>query len=66
MSLDEKTELDRLATIAADSWYASGANGASVRYSAKLLSRFWKGRRCLELGPAEGLITERLIEAFPQ
>lgn len=58
-------ETARLETIANDSWYALGANGASVRYCTKVFSRFWKGQRCLELGPAEGLMTETLSRSFP-
>lgn len=65
-SLDRGAERDRLAAIADDSWYARGANGASVRHSATVYSRYWQGQSCLELGPAEGLLSEALVEAFPQ
>jgi len=58
------TERARLAAIAADSWYAKGANAATVRYSAEVFGRYWRGTRCLELGPAEGVMTETLAAAF--
>jgi 2-polyprenyl-3-methyl-5-hydroxy-6-metoxy-1,4-benzoquinol methylase len=59
-------EAGRLATIAAESWYAKGANQAMVLYSARIFERFWRGRRCLEMGPAEGLMTPILVAAFPE
>jgi 2-polyprenyl-3-methyl-5-hydroxy-6-metoxy-1,4-benzoquinol methylase len=55
----------RLDQIAADSWYSQGLNTCSVEYCAEVFSRFWKGRRCLELGPAEGVMTPHLHRAFP-
>jgi 2-polyprenyl-3-methyl-5-hydroxy-6-metoxy-1,4-benzoquinol methylase len=59
-------EADRLASIAADSWYARGANAATVLYSARVFERFWRGTRCLEMGPAEGLMTPILAGAFAE
>jgi 2-polyprenyl-3-methyl-5-hydroxy-6-metoxy-1,4-benzoquinol methylase len=59
------SERSRLDTIAADSWYAQGASGAALRYCTTVFQRHWRGERCLELGPAEGLMTERLFAAFP-
>jgi 2-polyprenyl-3-methyl-5-hydroxy-6-metoxy-1,4-benzoquinol methylase len=64
MAVDVRRERDRLDAIAHDSWYAQGANLAGVRYSGRVLSRFWRGRSCLELGPAEGEMTELLAPAF--
>jgi 2-polyprenyl-3-methyl-5-hydroxy-6-metoxy-1,4-benzoquinol methylase len=58
------SETERLDAIASDSWYAKGANAAMIRYVSKLFSRFWKPGPCLELGPAEGLMTEGLARAF--
>lgn len=57
-------ERERLEAIATDSWYGTGANGAMVRYSGQVFARHWRGRACLELGPAEGLMTELLIRSF--
>lgn len=60
-----ENERERLEAIAADSWYGVGANAASVRYSGQIFARHWRGTRCLELGPAEGLMTELLARSFP-
>jgi 2-polyprenyl-3-methyl-5-hydroxy-6-metoxy-1,4-benzoquinol methylase len=59
-----ESEIERLETIAADSWYAKGANGASVRYLGRVFARHWRGSSCLELGPAEGLMTEIIARRF--
>jgi len=56
----------RLARLAGDSWYAKGVNAEIVRYTAEIFARHWRGRRCLELGPAEGLMTETLAATFPE
>ena len=64
MSLDHFSESQHLEAIADDSWYGKGANAASVRYSGRLFSRYWRGTSCLELGPAEGLMTEMLAMHF--
>lgn len=59
------SERARLEAIAADSWYAKGAYAATARYCAKVFARYWRGTRCLELGPAAGVMTETLAAAFP-
>ncbi len=59
-----ENERERLEAIAADSWYGVGANAASVRYSGQIFARHWRGTKCLELGPAEGLMTELLAKSF--
>jgi 2-polyprenyl-3-methyl-5-hydroxy-6-metoxy-1,4-benzoquinol methylase len=59
---DERLRLDR---IAADSWYSQGLNTCTVEYCAQIFARFWRGRRCLEMGPAEGVMTPHLDRAFP-
>lgn len=64
MPLDETEERDRLAAIAADSRYASGVNSASIKYSAHVFSRHWRAGNLLELGPAEGVMTELLAPHF--
>lgn len=61
---ESEIEVQRLEAIAADSWYGLGANAAGVRYSGDVFSRHWHGTRCLELGPAEGLMTELLASSF--
>src|SRR4051794_2780088 len=64
MQFDPGAERNRLEDIASDSWYAQGANGASVRYCGRVFARHWRGDRCLELGPAEGVMTEALAPSF--
>lgn len=60
-----KQERSRLDQIAADSWYSKGLNTCTVEYCAEVFARFCKGRRCLEMGPAEGVMTPYLARAFP-
>jgi 2-polyprenyl-3-methyl-5-hydroxy-6-metoxy-1,4-benzoquinol methylase len=62
--MDRATEHDRLANIAADSWYARGLNSTTVAYSMRIFSRYWRPGSCLELGPAEGLATAALARQF--
>lgn len=57
MSSDETTNLER---ISAASLYAVGANAATTRYSFRIVKRFLSGSTLLELGPAEGVMTELL------
>jgi 2-polyprenyl-3-methyl-5-hydroxy-6-metoxy-1,4-benzoquinol methylase len=63
--MDNYDERGRLSRIALDSWYARGLNSVSTRYTARVFERFWHGPRCLEMGPAEGVMTEILAEVFP-
>lgn len=65
MSDTHLAERERIEAIAADSWYASGPSPTSIRYMAGIFRRHWRGTRCLELGPAEGVVTEFLVDAFP-
>lgn len=60
---EEKSRLDR---IAADSWYSKGLNPCTIDYCAGVFARFFEGRRCLEMGPAEGVMTPHLVRAFPE
>src|SRR5437588_11970535 len=62
--IDRDTEKERLAALAADCWYARGILAHMIHYSTRVLRRHWRGTRCLELGPAEGLMTGPLSEAF--
>jgi 2-polyprenyl-3-methyl-5-hydroxy-6-metoxy-1,4-benzoquinol methylase len=66
MPPDSHSEQARIDQIAADSWYAKGASGASVRYLGRVFRRHFRGGRCLELGPAEGMMTPFLAEAFAE
>lgn len=60
------SERQRLDTIASDSWYAKGANAAMVEYSFRIFRRYFRGGRCLEMGPAEGLMSKHLYEHFSE
>jgi 2-polyprenyl-3-methyl-5-hydroxy-6-metoxy-1,4-benzoquinol methylase len=64
MGDENATERQRLEDIAGDSWYAKGVNGASVAYSARVFARHFRGGEVLELGPAEGVMTETLSRSF--
>lgn len=57
MNKDEYTHLD---AIAGQSLYAAGANTATIRHSFQIARRYLRGRSILELGPAEGVMTELL------
>jgi len=54
------SESTRLDQIAEDSRYARGVLEVSTRFSYEVMLPFIRGRRVLEMGPAEGLVTERL------
>lgn len=59
-----KSEQHRLDAIAVDSWYAKGPSSAMVEYSLRVFARYFRGTHCLELGPAEGVMTQYLYEHF--
>lgn len=53
-------ELNRLELIAGDSLYSAGVNTDTVRYSFRVFERYLRGGSILEMGPAEGVMTELL------
>jgi len=57
----DTTEQHRLNSIAGVSMYASGVNSETIRYSFKIAQRYLVGDNILELGAAEGVMTELLI-----
>ena len=57
MSHDEKAHLELISHV---SLYAAGANAATIKYSFKVAKRYLVGDSLLELGPAEGVMTELL------
>lgn len=57
MSYDEKNHLERISNA---SLYAAGANSATIKYSFKIAGRYLIGDNLLEMGPAEGVMTELL------
>lgn len=58
--MSSTTELQRLAEIASDSWYAKGVSGTMIQYTFRIFSRYLQPDRVLELGPAEGIMTALL------
>ena len=60
MYLDITTEKNNLENIAQNSLYAAGANGATIKYSFEVFARHIQGQNILEMGPAEGVMTELL------
>jgi 2-polyprenyl-3-methyl-5-hydroxy-6-metoxy-1,4-benzoquinol methylase len=57
-------EVRRLAALATDNFYGQGANAHTVDYCFRVFQRHLRPGRCLELGPAEGLMTEHLARHF--
>jgi trans-aconitate methyltransferase len=53
-------ELRRLETIAHDSLYSAGVMGQAIRHCAEIFLRHMKPGATLELGPAEGVMTDAL------
>jgi 2-polyprenyl-3-methyl-5-hydroxy-6-metoxy-1,4-benzoquinol methylase len=60
MSLDTSKESLDLDKIAQNSLYAIGANKITIEYSFEVFSRHIQGTNILEMGPAEGVMTELL------
>jgi 2-polyprenyl-3-methyl-5-hydroxy-6-metoxy-1,4-benzoquinol methylase len=59
MVSDEKAHLER---ISQGSLYAAGVNPETIKYSFKIAERFLVGNNLLEMGPAEGVMTELLVK----
>jgi len=59
-----KKEINRLVKISNDSWYAKGCNGYTTAYSYKIFKKNSVGGSVLELGPAEGVMTDKIIKDF--
>ena len=57
MSHAEKLRLENISNV---SLYCAGVNSASIKYSFKIARRHLAGDTILELGPAEGVMTELL------
>ena len=57
MSTDEK---DKLQEISQASLYSAGVMPVAIRYCFRILQRHLRGDRVLEMGPAEGVMTELL------
>lgn len=63
MNHDEKAHLERISNA---SLYAAGANAATIEYSFRIAARHLAGTSLLELGPAEGVMTELLASTGKQ
>ncbi len=57
-----ETEHERLSKIAEHSLYGAGINRRTIVYCFRVFSRFIGGESILELGPAEGIMTEQLAQ----
>jgi 2-polyprenyl-3-methyl-5-hydroxy-6-metoxy-1,4-benzoquinol methylase len=57
-------EVSRLAALAEDNFYGQGPNAHTVAYCFRVFLRHLQPGRCLELGPAEGLMTGHLAEHY--
>jgi 2-polyprenyl-3-methyl-5-hydroxy-6-metoxy-1,4-benzoquinol methylase len=53
-------EKQRLETVATDSLYTTMSNIMTIEYSYKIFQRFLRPGNILEMGPAEGIMTEHL------
>ena len=62
--IDPSNERAALEAIAADPWSNLGGNAAGARYASEIFARSWRGTSCLELGPADGMMAERIISDF--
>lgn len=63
MNQDEKVRLERISNV---SLYAAGVNPETIKYSFKIAERYLTGDNILELGPAEGVMTELLATTGKQ
>ena len=55
-------ECDRLERIAGESQYAAGINRDTIDYAFRIFARHLRGNTILELGAAEGVMTELLAQ----
>lgn len=54
-------EVDRLQQISQQSLYSQGVMVTAIRHCHQVLQRWLRGGAVLEMGPAEGVMTERLV-----
>lgn len=54
-------EQDHLERIASHSLYSAGANTSTILYSFEVFKRHIRGSTLLEMGPAEGVMTDHLV-----
>jgi len=63
MNCKEQEHLER---ISEDSLYAAGINRTTINYSFEIANRYLTGSSILEMGPAEGVMTELLAKTDKQ
>lgn len=56
-------EIDKLEEISLNFGYSDGVMASSIAYCFKVITRHLKGPSVLELGPAEGLMTDLLVKS---
>lgn len=56
--MSNQSEYTRLEAVAADSWYSRGINPRTIEWSGRIFARFISGGTLLELGPAEGVMSQ--------
>jgi 2-polyprenyl-3-methyl-5-hydroxy-6-metoxy-1,4-benzoquinol methylase len=61
-----KFSQQKLEDIASNSLYTTFTNSATILYSYEIFRRFLRPGKVLELGPAEGLMTEQLLNSYDQ
>lgn len=59
MTSDEKNRIEEISKV---SLYSSGINKSTIEYSFSILNRHLRGENILEMGPAEGVMTELLVK----
>lgn len=59
-----KQEIEHLEKIALVSKYAAGLNGYTVKYSQSIFERHLKEGSLLEMGPAEGIMTDFFVTKY--
>lgn len=52
---------DRLDSIAEDNVYGIGVGKLSTEYGCSIFQRYLQGDSILELGPADGIMTEQIF-----
>jgi len=59
--MQNEQELARLESIAQKSLYAHGVNSATIQWCFRIFQRYLRPGSTLELGPAEGVMTDLLV-----
>lgn len=61
---DKNVEKQNLDDLAENGLYSKGVNSITIKYSFNIITRFFKGGTCLELGTGDGVMTKDLIQYF--